>query len=140
MPQASFGTFLFGKVHGHWQAFHSTRRSEEGRWNDHDVHLSKPKSEYHGPGLIQIDMEMVLLTSWSGDIRPIVSQLHAYQRNGLAAPLLLGGKPAGPRMSMFILRKFDEKYDRWLKDGVPIRAETKMSFVEYMPLLAGVYV
>src|SRR5215472_10724862 len=99
MAHASFGTFLFGKVFGHWQTFQEYSRSEEGRYNDHDVHLNKPKSEYNGPGLIELDISMVLNSAWCGDIRPIISQLHAYHRGSfgaspLAAPLILGGKPA----------------------------------------------
>ena len=103
------------------------------------VHLAKPKSEYGGPGLIQLDLKMVLLTTWSGDIRPIISQLQTYQRNGLAATLLLGGKPAGPRQSAFILESLNEHYTHWLGDGTPIRVELKLSFVEYQPQVAATY-
>jgi phage protein U len=139
MPQGAFGSFLFGKVFGHWQAFHEYTRNEDARYADHMVWLAKPKSEYSGPGLIQLDLKMVLLTTWSGDIRPIVSQLHAYQRNGVAATLLLGGKPAGPRQSMFILESLNEKYTHWLADGTPVRVELKLNFVEYQPQLSASY-
>jgi phage protein U len=133
MPAGIFGSFYFGKVGGKWQTFIQVTRGEVGRYEDQAVWLNKPATEAAGPGLIQLTISMVLNAAWCGDVRPIVAQLHNYERAQVAAPLLLGSKPAGPRRSLFTLRSINEVYDRWLKDGVPLRVELELSFTEYVP-------
>jgi phage protein U len=130
-----FGSFLFGKVLGHFQTFYEVTRSEAGRYEDHGVWLNKPRTEWGGPELITLEISMCLDANACGDPRPIIAQLQFYERNALAATLLLAGKPMGPRASMFVLRSLDETQTRWFKDGTPLRVELDLSFTEYEPIL-----
>jgi hypothetical protein len=133
MAAGIFGTFFFGKTFGKWQTYYEVTRSEAGRYEDAPVWISKPVTEWGGPELITLGIKMCLNAVSCGDPRPIISQLHHYQRNALAAPLLLGGKPMGPLRSMFVLRELDETYTHWLHDGEPLRVELELSFTEYVP-------
>jgi phage protein U len=133
MAHGMFGTFLFGRVYGHYQGYYETTRRHSGRWADHEIHLVRPRSEWCGNALIELGVRLTLNAAWSGDPVPIVSQLLAYKENALAAPLLLGGKPQGIGMSLFTLREISETVTHWLRQGRPIRIELELSFLEYMP-------
>jgi phage protein U len=130
-----FGSFLFGKLVGRWQTFYQVTRSEAGRFEDHAVWLNKPRSEYGGPQLIELELKMVLDANSCGDPRPIIAQLQTYERNGLAGTLILGGKAMGPRASMFSLRTLIAKETKWHRDGMPLRVELDVDFTEYEPII-----
>lgn len=128
-----YGSFFFGKSFGKWQSFFEVKRIDVGRYERADIWLNKPLTERAGPGLIELEVKMNLLAATCGDPRPIISELHFYERNQLAATLILGGKPMGPRASMFTLDEVDETQHHWLRDGTPLKVELTLAFTEYWP-------
>jgi phage protein U len=132
-----FGIFIFGKIGGKWKSYYEVTRTHTGRYSEHAVHLQKERSEWCGNSLIKLDIKMVLNSAWCGDPRPIVSQLLFYKENALAVPLILGGKPQAPGLSLFTLREINETTTHWLHSGQPIRIELDLSFMEYAPFLQG---
>jgi phage protein U len=130
-----FGSFLFGKSFGSFQSFYEVDRSEATRWEDHDVLLQKPRSEYIGPDLIEVSIKLHLNAEWSGRLSPIIAHLKGMQRAAIAACLLLGGQAQGPGASFFVLREMHEAYSMWLPDGSPVICDLDLSFVEYSATL-----
>ena len=131
MAVGAFGSFLFGKVGGRWQTFYEVERSETSRFEDHPVWLNKPVTEKGGPGLILIGIKLELNAAWCGDPRPIIEQLRTYHRSQVAGCLLLGGKAAGPRKSLFVLESISDTVTRWFRDGTPLKVMLDLSFKEY---------
>jgi hypothetical protein len=129
-----FGTITFGKVAG-VRTFFDIHKKSSGRFNDHPVHLQKPRLERAGNDLIEIKMKMVLNAAWSGDPHRHLALFHFYQENNLAAPLIIGGKPLGPLMSMFVITDLVEHHTHWLRVGQLLRATLDISFLEYIPII-----
>lgn len=133
-----YGSIVFGRARGRIHTFNEIDRKYAGRYGSHMVHLRKPLLEYAGPELVEIDMNVGLDASWCGDPNPILAEWHAYQENALAAPLIVGGKPMGPGLSLFVLSELSEHHKYWLPGGRLIAVELHASFKEYLPFTEGI--
>jgi len=132
-----FGLVLFGKVLGGFRTFHEIKRKYGSRFHDHEIHLQKPLTEYSGPELVEIGMGISLNGAWSGDPNRMLSELHFMQESALAAPLIVGGKPMGPGLSLFVLRSLSETHIHWLKGGRLLHVELELEFKEYQAFTGG---
>lgn len=132
-----FGSVLFGKVLGGFRTFHQITKKSAGRFHDHEIHLQKPLSEWSGDGLVEIGMSITLNAAWSGDPHRMLAELHLYQENALAAPLIIGGRPMAPGLSLFVLRSVSETHMYWLKGGILIHADIDLEFKEYIAFAEG---
>lgn len=132
-----YGSVLFGKVLGGFRTFHQITRKYAGRYVDHEIHLSKPLTERCGDELVEIGMAISLNGAWSGDPHKMLSELHFYQEGGLAATLVVGGKPMGPGLSLFVLRSISETHLYWLKGGRLLHADLDLEFKEYQAFTGG---
>lgn len=132
-----FGSIMFGKVLGGFRTFHQISRKYGGRFVDHEIHLSKPLTEYCGSELVEISMAITLNGAWSGDPNKMLSELHFYQEAALAASLIVGGRPMGPGLSLFVLRSLSETHGHWLKGGKLIHCDLDLEFREYQAFTGG---
>jgi hypothetical protein len=128
-----YGSIIFGRARGRIHTFEEINRKYAGRFGEHEVHLRKPLLEWAGPALVEIDMSISLDASWCGNPLPILAEWHAYQEGALAAPLIVGGKPMGPGLSLFVITELSEHHKYWLKGGRLIAVELKANFKEYIP-------
>jgi hypothetical protein len=78
-----------------------------------------------------------LNASWCGDPNPLLAQWHFLHENAMAAPLIVGGKPMGPGLSLFVITEIHEKHKTWLKGGRLIAVELDVTFKEYIPFAEG---
>lgn len=133
MVEGLYGSIIFGKALGRIATFEEVSRHYTGRFGAHMVHMQKPLLEWAGSDLVKIDLNMKLNAAWCGDPNLILAQWHFYHENAIAAPLIIGSKPMGPGLSLFVVTDLDETHKHWLGGGKLLAAELRVSFLEYLP-------
>jgi len=128
-----YGAIVFGRAQGRIETFHEIDRKYEGRYGVHNVHLRKPLLEWAGNGLVEITMKISLNAAWCGDPLPLLAQWHFFHENAICAPLVVGTKPMGPGLSLFVITELNEHHKHWLKGGQLIAVELDVTFKEYIP-------
>jgi hypothetical protein len=127
-----YGPVIFGKALGRIQTFSEIEKKYKGRFGSHMVHLRKPLLEWAGNDLVKIDMIIGLNAAWCGDPIPLLALWHFLHENALACPLIVGGKPMGPGMSLFVVTEMSERHKHWLVGGRLIAVELQVHFEEYI--------
>lgn len=133
MIEGIYGAVIFGRAMGRFHTFYEIDRKYKGRYGSHMVHLRKPLLEYAGPDLLEIEMSVSLDAAWCGDPNPLLAIWHLFHEQALAAPLIVGGKPMGPGLSLFVIDELSEHHKHWLPGGKLIAVELHASFKEYIP-------
>jgi len=131
--EGMFGSIIFGHVNKTIHTFYQIDRNYKGRYGAHMVHLRKPLLEWAGNDLIKIDMKLKLNSAWCGDPLPILDLWHWFHEQALAAPLIIGGKPMAPDLSLFVITELKENHKHWLAGGQLIAVELDVHFEEYIP-------
>lgn len=131
MIEGAYGTIIFGRVLGRIQTFDDVSRRYTGRFGTHNVHLQKPLLEWAGSDLLQVEMKISLNAAWCGDPNILLAEWHFYHENALAAPLVIGGKPMGPGLSLFVVTDLNEAHKFWLASGQLISCDLSVTFKEY---------
>jgi hypothetical protein len=98
------------------------------------VHLKKPLLEWAGNDLVEIEMRIGLNASWCGNPLPLLAMWHELHESATAAPLLVGGTPMGPKLSLFVITSLDEHHKHWLSGGRLLAVELTVAFQEYVPV------
>ncbi len=137
MAEGIFGAIVFGRARGRIHTFEEIDRKYSGRFGSHMVHLRKPLLEWAGNDLLEITMKIGLDASWCGDPLPILAEWHFFHENALAAPLIIGTKPMGPGLSMFVITELSEHHKHWLRGGQLLAVELSVTFKEYIPFTEG---
>lgn len=135
MIEGLYGSIIFGKALGRIATFEDVSRRYTGRFGVHLVHMQKPLLEWAGSDLIKIELTVRLNATWCGDPNVILAQWHFYHENAIAAPLIIGSKPMGPGLSLFVVTDLDEAHKHWLRGGKLIAAELRASLLEYRPFV-----
>ena len=133
MVEGVYGSIIFGRARGRIVTPYEIDRKYQGRYGSHMVHLRKPLLEWAGNDLLEIEMSFTLDASWCGDPNPHLAEWHFYHENAMAAPLIMGGKPLGPGLSLFVIETMSEHHQHWLPGGKLISVELHASFKEYIP-------
>ena len=131
--EAIYGSIIFGRAMGRIHTFEEIQRKYTGRYGSHMVHMRKPLLEYAGNDLVEITMTVHLNAAWCGNPLPLLAQWHAYHEGALAAPLIVGGVPMGPGLSLFVITDITETHKHWLHSGRLIAVELNANFKEYIP-------
>lgn len=134
-----YGVIQFGKAQGRIHTFHEIERKYTGRFTSHMVHLRKPLLEWAGNDLVEITMKVNINASWAGDPIPLLAQWHFFHENALAMPLIVGGKPMGPGLSLFVITELKETHKHWLRGGKLIAVELEATFKEYIAFSEGLF-
>jgi len=132
-----YGPIIFGRRGGAIHTFYEIKRKYTGRYGEHMVDLRKPLLEWAGNGLLKIDMDIKLNAAWCGDPLPIMAEWHLFHENGWWSPLVIGGKPMGPGLSLFVIDELEETHTHWLKGGKLLSVTLAISFTEYIPFAEG---
>lgn len=133
MVEGIYGPIIFGKAKGRIETFSDIQRQYKGRFGSHMVHLRKPLLEWAGNDLVKIDMKISLNAAWCGNPIPHLNEWHYLHENGIAAPLIVGGTPMGPGLSMFVVSDLKEQHKHWLVGGRLLAVELEVHFEEYIP-------
>jgi hypothetical protein len=135
MVEGVYGSIIYGRARGRIHTFQEIQRKYTGRYGSHMVHLRKPLLEWAGNDLLEIDMTFHINAAWAGDPLPILAEWHFYHENAIAAPFIIGGKPMGPGLSLFVVTDLSEQHKNWLPGGRLIGVELHASFKEYIPFV-----
>jgi hypothetical protein len=133
MTEGTYGSIIFGRARGRIMTFEHIERKYKGRYGVHMVHLRKPLLEWAGNDLIEIEMRVSLNAAWCGNPLPLLAEWHALHEGAMAAPLLVGGTPMGPDLSLFVITTIDEHHKNWLSGGRLLAVELTVAFQEYIP-------
>lgn len=134
-----YGAIAFGKTGGRIHTFYEIEKKYAGRFTAHLVHLRKPLLEWAGNDILKIDMKVKINAAWSGDPNAVLAQWHFFHENALAAPLVIGDKPMGPGLSLFVITEMNETHKQWLSKGRLLACELAISFQEYIAFSEGLF-
>jgi len=134
-----YGVIQFGRAQGRIMTFEEIERKYSGRFTAHLPHLRKPLLEWAGNDLVEITMKVHLNSTWCGDPNRLLAQWHFFHENALAAPLVVGGKPMGPGLSLFVITEIQETHKHWLPGGKLITVELSVTFKEYIAFAEGLF-
>jgi len=137
MTEGIYGPIAFGRCRGRIMTFNEVERKYSGRFTAHMPHLRKPLLEWAGNDLVKIEMKIGLNAAWCGDPNPLLAQWHLFHENALASPLVIGTKPMGPGLSLFVITELSETHKHWLTHGQLLAVELTVSFQEYIPFSEG---
>jgi Phage P2 GpU len=137
MAEGAYGSIIFGRARGRINTFYEIKKRSEGRYGAHMVHLRKPLLEWAGNDLLAIELGFALNAAWCGDPNIILAEWHFYHENAIPAPLIVGGKPLGPGLSLFVVEGLEELHKYWLPGGQLLAVELHTSFKEYIPFAEG---
>lgn len=137
MTEGIFGAIQFGRARGRIHTFEEVQRKYSGRFTAHMVHMRKPLLEWAGNDLVEINMKVNLDAAWCGNPLPILAEWHFFHENALAAPLIIGSKPMGPGLSLFVITEMQETHKHWLPGGTLIAVELSVTFKEYIAFSEG---
>lgn len=110
--------------------FKDMRRTASGRWKDHNVLGGKPLSEYAGPSLSDVSLQVVLSVERGIKVYDTLTELEKAAEKGVAEYLVIGGKIiSGNKMK---LESVSETWDEVWNDGALIKATVTLNFTEYV--------
>jgi phage protein U len=131
MELGSFGRFVFETgVHGvgakirTWQQF---KRKGVARFAEHNVLGAKPKLEFEGAGLEEIDIKVKLDVQLGLNPKEEIDILRAIRNAGKEQALIIAGKSLGK----FVLFSTEEDWLVTDNRGNLLRADVTMKLKEY---------
>lgn len=108
-----------------WQEM---RRAGEARWATHEVFMGKPVSEFQGPGLDTISLQVRIDAALGLVPENELRDLREQRDIGAVQSLVLGEHPVG----RFILKALSEEHRRHDGAGRLVLAIVALSFEEYV--------
>lgn len=109
------------------RTFTDGKRSGEGRWATHEVHLAKPLSEFLGPGLDKISLSVRFDLDRGVVPRDELRNLRLMRDGGLVLTFVIGGELVGD----YTLKGLAEDWRRFNAHGVLTTAFAELSLEEY---------
>lgn len=91
----SFGEVIFEVSSERIRTIHDFSRSASARWENHNIILRKPTSEFIGPELDTISFSMRFDAAWGVNPKEEMDKLLIMCREGRAEPLIIGGFALG---------------------------------------------
>lgn len=109
--------------------FRDVRRSVSARWTDHQILFEKARSEFLGPDVQELSMEVVLDAQLGVHPHIIMENLRRACEDGRTEYLYMGGEKLGKHR--WYLKSLDATLDRQFHDGRPLRETLQLTFREY---------
>jgi len=107
-------------------------REESARWTDHEVMKHKPVSEFIGPALGKISLQVKLSQWFIDDILKEMDKWLSMVRAGTVGTLIIG-KPLG--VDQWKLTNITQDWSVIGADGKPMSAVLDVTFEEYISVL-----
>jgi hypothetical protein len=126
-----YGTIFFHSGSTGLSTFNEMRKTVTARWNDHPVHMSKPLLEYSGPQLIEVTFRMELIKPFTVDPLSTIITLEEIMDLAIPLPLIIGMKPMGRGVSLFVLTNLQHEMKYFYRDGGLLGASVEVQLKEY---------
>lgn len=126
----SYGDIVFEVSEKKTQTFKDFQRSGPSRWEDHNINLSKPISEFLGPDLDSISI-IVNFKAELG-VNPIkqVELLRMMRDTGKVSPFVIGDKPISN--NYWSIRQIEENHRTIDNKGNVLNVESTLTLKEYL--------
>lgn len=105
------------------------QRSGEGRWEEHDLIMKKPVSQFKGAGLEKISFKLQLQSKFNVSPRQQLRRLRQMRDTGAVFPLVIGGQPV--TQNYWRLDSISEEDNYYSPLGVLIETTVSVSLTEY---------
>lgn len=105
------------------------QRSASSRWAQHDLILSKPVSQFTGPGLEEISFDLQLIESMGVDPLKQLQTLRRMRDTGAVFPLIIGGRPV--TQNYWRIDSLSEGSNFYSASGKLIQTKVNVKLVEY---------
>lgn len=127
--------------------FDNMKKTVTARWGSHEVWLDKPLLEYSGPQLIEVSFTMELITPFTADPLGTVILLEETMDLAIPYPLIIGMKPMGRGMSLFVMTSLSSQPKHFYRNGSWLGCSVEVQLKEYpnislsnlMQALGGVF-
>ncbi len=110
--------------------FSEMNRSVAARWTTHPAIKKREKTEFLGPDLAKITMNVILDYSLGVKPRSIISKLEKAACSGTVENLVIGGKKIG--VNKYRITDLSENWDTIIRNGGLYRATVTVTFEEYV--------
>jgi Phage P2 GpU len=126
-----YGPIFFHSGSTGLTTFDEMRKTVSARWGDHPVHLQKPLLEYGGPQLIEISFRMELIKPFTMDPLGAIVILEEIMDLAIPLPLVIGLKPMGRGVSLFVLQQLSHEMKYFYRGGGLLGASVEVQLREY---------
>lgn len=110
--------------------FDRLARSGEGRWTDHDRFGKRPRSQFLGPGLDVISMQIKLDARHGVKPRSVLAAIRKHRDAGLPEYLVIRG--AKVCANKVVITRTSETWSEVWNRGELVRAEIEIELKEYV--------
>lgn len=105
------------------------QRSGQSRWEEHDLILSKPVSQFKGPGLEKLTFKIQLRSDHGATPAYKLRTLRRMRDTGEVFPLIIGGRPV--TQNYWRLDSLSEENNYYDSTGKLIQSTANVSLTEY---------
>ena len=110
--------------------FTNLSRTVKGRWTQHNIIESKPKSEFLGPDLEGITFKVYLSAMHGVKPRKTLETIEKAVLNGTVLPFVLGGKKVGS--NSWVITSVSETWNCVYSKGELVTANVNLTLQEYV--------
>ena len=118
----SLGNFIFMASSLYTKTFNSFSRSSSVRWIEHKIIGEKPKLQFDG-----IDLKQIELSIFKVDIPKEKEKLEKYMEEGKVLRLIIGGEKIGN----YVITSLNEEHKAFNAIGKVTKMDIKVSLKEY---------
>lgn len=127
----NFGkTIIFTVSEKQLFTFANMTREIGSRWATHPAIKKREKTEFLGPDIAKISMDITLDYSLGVKPRSMISKIEKIVNDGTAENLIIGGKKIGA--NKYRITNISENWDTIVHGGVLYRATVALTFEEYV--------
>jgi phage protein U len=117
----------FEASHDRLRTWSEFEREGASRWADHEVYAGQPVSEFIGPGLDDVNLQVRFDIDRGVVPKTEIENLRKLRDTGAVLPLVIGGVLAGD----YTLRHLHETFTRFDSKGVLLVATVRLTLKEY---------
>jgi phage protein U len=126
-----YGPIFFQSGSTNLCTFDGMKKTVTARFGSHEVWMDKPMLEYSGPQLIEIAFTMELITPFTVDPLTTVIMLEEIMDLATPLPLVIGMKPMGRGMSLFVLTSLSHQPKYFYRSGQWMGCSVDVQLKEY---------
>lgn len=123
-----FGPLVFAR---HVGIMHDFNEGESITFAEHGIHLQKPRLEFTGHSLCEVNFEMDFLEQLTTAPAAGILLLSSLLRSHRSYALIVAGKPVGGWSSLFVLTEKSAAHHWYSNRGTVQHATVKVSLREY---------
>lgn len=122
---------IFQSGTGNITTFDDLRKTTRARWGVHEIFQGKPQLEYAGAELIELSFSMNFIKPMTTDPTAAMFILEEMMDLAIPGPFVVGLKPMGRGMSLFVMEELEENPKYFFQGGGIIGASVQVKLKEY---------